>query len=38
MSDFRKLVDRRLKDDIKLPRDVSSLSTPEQPSQFNIGK
>lgn len=38
MSDFRKLVDRRLKDDINLPRDVSNLATPEQPSQFNIGK
>lgn len=37
-SDYRRLVEQRLKDDMKDPRDVSHLVTLKEPSQTRIGE
>lgn len=37
-TDFRLLVENRLKDDIKNPRDVSKLVDKKEPTQINIGE
>lgn len=37
-SDLRRLVEKRLKDDLKDPRDVSNLIVPIDPSQVKIGE
>lgn len=37
-SDLRRLVDKRLKDDLNAPRDVSNMSNPTAASQTRIGE